>query len=71
MFCSPLARQVDIYAIGVIMWEVLTRAGFFAEKKFLSQIENAVVAVRIFFFSLLIPQSFQSIDWIYIFQSAA
>lgn len=34
--------KCDIYSIGVILWELVTREEFFAQVQFMSQIEDMV-----------------------------
>jgi serine/threonine protein kinase len=37
-------EKADVYSIGVILWELVTRKPFFGEVRFMSQLEDMVKA---------------------------
>ncbi|KAL6059624.1 Pleckstrin y domain [Balamuthia mandrillaris] len=40
---AAVAKTVDIYSFGVILWELITRENYFGEVRFMSQIEDMVL----------------------------
>jgi serine/threonine protein kinase len=42
---KPYSEKADLYSIGVILWELLTKQNFFGEVRFFSVLEDLVRVV--------------------------